>query len=315
MNSKIKKRLISVVITGYNEEKNIAPLYKRLVAVFSKIPYNLEILYVDNSSSDKSETVLKNLSQKDKRFRVIIMSRNFGSPQPSFVAGLEYSKGDAIVLLHGDIQDPPELIPLFIKKWEMGYDIAYGIIKERKGFGPFTNFWYRLFYFLYQKLSPIHIPRDSSDFSLIDKRIKNEILKFPEKDFIFRGIRSYVGFSQIGIPYKRHPRMHGISKENFFSNIWWAKTIIFTFSPKPLSYVTRLFALVFFATLICTFLVFKPLIFGESIETSSLLFIFILISTLLNLFVLSLISEYLSIIFVEIKKRPRYIIKKKYNIK
>lgn len=308
------KKLISVIITGFNEEKNIVLLYNKLSRVATEISYKLEIIYVDNNSTDNSEIILKEIIKKDKRVKAIIMSRNFGSPQPSFIAGLENSKGDAIILLHGDIQDPPELIPKFIKKWEAGYDVVYGIISKREGFGPFTNFWYRLFYYLYQKMSPIHLPRDSSDFSLIDKKVKVEILRFSERDFIFRGIRSYVGFSQIGIPYIRARRKYGISKENFFSNVWWAKTIIFTFSPKPLSYVTRIFTVILIVTF-CYFVGFIIKSFlNRELQEMDLLILFILLSTLLNLFALSLLSEYLSRIFVEIKNRPRYIIKKKYNI-
>jgi len=256
------------------------------------------------------------LSRKDPRVKVIFMSRNFGSPQSSFIAGLAKAKGKATVLLHGDIQDPPELIPKFIIKWEKGYKVVFGIRTQRKGYGLLMNFFYKFFYFLLHKLSYIKIPLNAGEFSLLDQRVVKELLQLEEYDYYLRGLRAYVGFKQTGIEYVRDSRKHGRSTENFFSGLWWAKTIIINFSFKPLEWISKVaFLVMLFSFVFIIINVVFYFIYYNSPRGIPTVVILILFLGGVQLLSLSIIAEYLAKIFLEVKKRPKYIIRKTINIK
>lgn len=306
---------ISVIVTCFNEEENIVNLYSRIKNIFKKIPYRFEIIYVDNASTDNSLKTLQELSKKDNLVKVIIMSRNFGSPQPSFLAGLEYMSGDAAVLLHGDIQDPPEMIPTFITYWKHGYDVVYGIRTDRKGSGVLYNFFYKAFYYILRKLSYINIPLNAGEFSLLDKKIVSELIQFGEFDYYVRALRSYLGFKQIGIEYIREARTYGKSTENIFKSLWWAKTIIINFSLKPLEWISIVsFLVMIFAFVYMIWSFLSVLVLKNSPRGIPSTIILILFLGGIQLLSLSIIAEYLAKIFLEIKQRPRYIISKMYNI-
>ncbi len=312
----MKNKIISVIVACYNEDENISEIYKRITNVFkNNRSYNYEIIFVDNDSTDNSGRLFNNLAKKDKKVKIILMSRNFGSPQPSFIAGLEYSRGDAAILLHGDIQDPPELIPQFTEKWEKGYDVVYGIRKTRKGYGFLMNFFYKSFYYLLQKLSYIKIPLNAGDFSLIDRKVINELLKIEEYDYYLRCLRAYVGFKQTGIEYVRDFRKHGKSNENIFTGLWWAKTIIVNFSFQPLEFISKIAFVVMAFSFIFLIINFIMILINRHAPPGVPTIVFlILFLGGVQLLSLSIIAEYLAKIFLEVKRRPRYIIKKKLNI-
>lgn len=306
------KKLISIVIACYNEKENVINIYERVFKVFQSLQnYDFELIYVDNDSTDHSEKVYLYLVKKDPRIKTIFMSRNFGSPQSSFIAGLQYAKGDAVVFLHGDIQDPPELITQFIQKWENKYDVVYGIRVTRKGYGLVMNFFYKTFYFILHKLAYIQIPLDAGEFSLIDKRVVRELLKIKEYDYYLRCLRAFVGFRQTGIKYIRDARKKGKSTESFFSGLWWAKTIIVNFSFKPLTFISRLaFCIVLSSFLsIIVFLIYY-IFHPNSPRGIPTLFVLTLFLGGVQLLSLSVIAEYMAKVFLEVKKRPRYIIRK-----
>lgn len=292
-------------------------MYKRVVRVFSSLhKYNFELIYVDNASTDASEKIYMKLAALDKRVKVILMSRNFGSPQPSFVAGLDVCRGDAAVFLHGDIQDPPELINKFISYWNRGYDVVYGVHAVRRGYNVLWHMLYRGFYFLLNKLAYINIPLDAGEFSLVDRRVISELRALREYDYYLRCLRAYVGFRQAGIPYIRDARRHGRSTETLWSGFWWAKTILVNFSFKPLewistiAFVVMIFAFAFMATNFITVLFYHNSPSG--IPTIVILILFLGGVQLLSL---SVIAEYLAKIFLEVKHRPKYIIRKTINIR
>jgi glycosyltransferase involved in cell wall biosynthesis len=308
----MKKKTISMIVACYNEEENIVEMYKRIAEVFKKLPrYNFEIVYVDNASTDSSEKLYEKLAKKDKRVSAVVMSRNFGSPQPSFLAGLDASRGDAAMLLHGDIQDPPELLTKFIRKWENGYMVIYGVRTSRRGYNLFWNVLYKGFYYLLNKLAYIRIPLNAGDFSLIDKRVTKELLVMDEYDYYLRCLRAYVGFKQIGIPYIRDARAHGRTNENLLSGFWWAKTILVNFSFKPLEWISS----IAFGVMIVTFLLgaldlVLTLINRQAPQGVPTIVLLILFLGGVQLLALSLIAEYLAKIFLEVKRRPRYIIRR-----
>ncbi len=312
-----RRKTISVIVPCLNEEENILPLYNRLQKVFRKLPLFVpEYIFVDNNSPDGSEDIFTSLAKRDKKVKVIFMSRNFGSPQPSFVAGLTNARGDAVILLQGDIQDPPELIPAFIKKWGEGYDIVYGTRIKRRGNSFLMNIFYKVFYVLLKKLSYLDIPMETGDFSLLDRVVVNQLLQFPEVDYHLRGLRAFVGFRHTSIPYVRDARTRGKSTENFFSSLWWAKTIIVNFSLRPLALVSQIAFMVMLFTLAALFInIFSLFIFHDSPRGVPTIILLILFLGAIQMLSLSIIAEYLGKIFLEVKGRPRFIIRKLLNIK
>lgn len=311
MSNKNDNALISVVATCYNEQDNLDELYRRVREVFSKIHgHNFELILVDNASTDKSLVKYKRLVESDERVKVVILSRNFGSPQPSFVAGLAESKGKAAILLHGDIQDPPELIPKFIEKWQKGWMVVYGVRTNRQGYGKFMNWIYKQFYAVLKKLSYIDIPLNAGEFSLIDRRVIDELLKIDEYDYYLRCLRAYVGFPQIGIEYVREARTKGNSTESFGSGLWWAKTIIVNFSFKPLAWISTLALLTVSASFIAITIFLISYYFDpDSPRGIPTIFVLILFLGGIQLLSLSVIAEYIAKIFLEVKRRPKYIVK------
>lgn len=313
----MKKRIVSIIVPCYNELGSIGEMYNRVVAVFAGMrSYDFEILYVDNASTDRSVDIYQQLAKKDKRVKVIVMSRNFGSPQPSFIAGLAYARGDAAVFLHGDIQDPPEMIGKFVAAWEQGYDVVYGVRTSRKGYGLVWNMLYKGFYWLLNKLAYIQIPMNAGEFSLIDKKVMTALLNIDEYDYYLRCLRAYVGFRQKGIGYVRDARAHGKSTESLMSGFWWAKTILVNFSFKPLEWIATLA----FGVMILTFLLiivnlFMIIAFRDSPRGIPTIVILVLFLGGVQLLSLSVIAEYLAKIFLEVKRRPKYIVGRTINIK
>lgn len=306
------RTLISVVATCYNEQDNLNELYRRVKEVFTKIhDHDFELILVDNASTDKSLVKYKQLAKGDERIKVVILSRNFGSPQPSFVAGLAESKGKAAILLHGDIQDPPELIQKFIEKWRKGWMVVYGVRINRQGYGKFMNWIYKKFYAVLKKLSYIDIPLNAGEFSLIDRRVIDELLKIDEYDYYLRCLRAYVGFPQIGIEYVREARTKGNSTESFRSGLWWAKTIIVNFSFKPLAWISAL-ALMTVSASFLAIIVFLINYYYNPQSPRGIPTIFVLILFLggIQLLSLSVIAEYIAKIFLEVKRRPKYIVQR-----
>ena len=310
----LTQQFISVIPIAFGDEGNIEELYKRLTKVLKKITPRYEIIYVNDASPDNSEHILKKLAKKDKRLTVIVHSRNFGA-QNAFSTGMKYARGDAVVIMDGDLQDPPELIEKFVKKWLEGYDVVYGSRKKReKSMGKYLEWAYHYFYVIFNKLSYISVPLDAGDFSLMDRKVINHINDLPEKDRFLRGLRAWVGFKQIGIDYIRPERFSGKSTNSFKRNIFWVRKAIFSFSYAPLEWV---FYVAIFSVLISIFAIFIYLILYFLTPSTPKGFLTILLSVLfigsVQLVVLSIICEYLRRIFEEVKSRPTAIISKVIN--
>jgi dolichol-phosphate mannosyltransferase len=300
-------RKISAIVACYKDNQSIPLLYERLTKVFREAGTDYEIIFVNDASPFDDEEVIAQLSFKDSRVIGISHSRNFGS-QSAFVSGMEVSTGDAVVLMDGDGQDPPEIIPEFIKKWDEGYEIVFGERVKREA--PFyMQLFYKLFYRIFRKLSDIKIPVDAGDFSLIDRKAVEYLLKFTEKDIFLRGLRAWIGFRQAGISYVRPERLFGRSTNNFSKNIWWAKKGIFSFSMKPLQYIQTLGLFVFFVTIVLSIFYLinyfiQPPSGARGITTIVLL---VLGLNSVQLISLSIIGDYISKITEEVKNRPKFI--------
>ncbi len=301
----LTKKYLSVIPIAYKDAGNIKELYKRLSVVLKRITPNYEIVYINDASPDNSSEILKKLAQKDKRLTVVTHSRNFGA-QNAFTTGMKQAIGDGVVIMDGDLQDPPELIEDFVKKWKEGIDVVYGIRRRReKSMGQFWEYAYHLFYLVFNKLSYINVPIDVGDFSLMDRRVVDHINRLPEKDRFLRGLRAWVGFKQTGIEYIRPERFSGRSTNSLIKNLTWARRAIFSFSYTPLEWV-------FYIASFSIFLSFGAAIFYLILyllnPSAPRGFLTLLVAVLflgsIQLFVLSIMGEYLKRIFEEVKSRP-----------
>ena len=299
---------ISIVVACYNESKNILELYKRVKNVFQDINYDYELIFVDNASLDNSRQIYQQVIFQDKNVKALIMSRNFGSSQPSFFAGIKHATGNAVVMIDGDLQDPPELISELINKWQEGYEVVYAVRKKRKG-SLLRRIGYKCFYRVFKWFSYLDIPLDAGDFSLIDKKVVDVIKNLDEKDLYIRGLRSWAGFRQTGVEYIRDDRAAGRSSNSFFANFSWAKKAIVNFSYKPLEFISRVAVasvfLTFFAALFYIYLHFKT----NAPRGFSTLLMAIFIFGTIQLLALSVLAEYMIRIFQEVKNRPTYVIR------
>jgi glycosyltransferase involved in cell wall biosynthesis len=300
-------RSISAIIACYKDEQAIPHMHRRLTDTLRKLEIDYEIIFVNDCSPDQSAHVIKEISAQDPHVLGINHSRNFGS-QMAFRSGMELATKNSVVFLDGDLQDPPELIEQFHQKWTAGYDVVYGRRVKRE-MPWYWGVMYKIFYRVFAAFSYLPIPRDAGDFSLIDRRVVGWLLQCSERDLFIRGLRAYVGFKQTGVDYVRPERMFGVSTNNFFKNIEWAKRGIFSFSNAPLTMLTTigissLFLSCLLAAVVALMKVFFPDSAPQGITT---ILIAILIFGSFNLFGIGLVGEYVAKIMTEVKGRPRLI--------
>ena len=301
------KHSVTAIVACYKDAQAIPVMHERLKNVFEKLKIDYEIIFVNDNSPDDSETVITDISRKDRRVIGISHSRNFGS-QSAFRSGLEIFSKNSCVLLDGDLQDPPELIEQFVEKWREGYDVVFGRRIKRQA--PFyMQMAYKLFYRVFQYFSYLPIPRDAGDFSLIDRRVVGAILQFPERDFFLRGVRAYVGFKQVGVDYERPERLFGKSTNNLFKNLDWAKKGILSFSYTPLTIVSFVGSILFLFSLILAALqiVLRLMLPDIAPKGTTTVILAILFFGSINLFALAILGEYIAKIFEEVKQRPPFI--------
>lgn len=302
-----RRRSISAVIACYKDGEAIPIMHRRLTDTFRKLGIDYEIIFVNDGSPDASAQVILELSAADPRVIGISHSRNFGS-QMAFRSGMELATKEAVVLLDGDLQDPPELIEQFHAKWREGFDVVYGRRVKRE----MAWHWalaYKAFYRVFAAFSYVDIPLDAGDFSLIDRRAVAWLLNCPERDLFVRGLRAYVGFRQTGVDYVRPERMFGRTTNSFLKNIDWAKRGIFSFSNTPLTMLTAagvvLLGLSLAAAIVVALL--RILIPDIAPRGTTTLLITILMFGSLNLFAIGVVGEYVAKIMIEVKGRPRLI--------
>jgi dolichol-phosphate mannosyltransferase len=302
-----RKRSVSAIIACYKDGEAIPVMYRRLTDTFRKLGIDYEIIFVNDCSPDDSAQVIREISEKDPHVIGISHSRNFGS-QMAFRSGMELSTMDSVVLLDGDLQDPPELIESFYAKWEEGYDVIYGR-RIKRDMPWHWGIMYKLFYRLFAMFSYVKIPLDAGDFSLMDRRVVGWLLNCPERDLFVRGLRAYVGFKQAGVDYVRPERMFGTTTNSLIKNIDWAKKGIFSFSNAPLTMLTTVGVVslglsLLVAVVVALLRLFVPDIAPRGVTT---LLIAILVFGSFNLFAIGLVGEYVAKIMAEVKGRPRLI--------
>jgi dolichol-phosphate mannosyltransferase len=299
---------LSAVIACYRDAPAVPIMYKRLVDMFEKIGVDYEIIFVNDASPDDAATVLAELAGRDRNVVVINHTRNFGS-QNAFTSGMRVSTGDAVALLDGDLQDPPELIAEFYKLWKQGYDVVYGVRVKREAPLLLAGA-YKAFYRLFRATSYVPIPVDAGDFSLLDRRVVKALNELPENNRFIRGLRAWVGFRQTGVPYTRPERMFGRTTNSWLKNLSWARKGIFSFSYVPLDFITWLA----FATVVGAFLGGAAQIILRIVEPQSVpsgfttVIVLMLFLGGIQLLCLSIIGSYLEHIYDEVKRRPPYLV-------
>jgi len=305
----LSKKLISLIIPAYNEEDCVDELAKRLSQVFdAESHYDFEVIIIENGSIDSTWEKLQVISKADNRFKILKLSRNFRM-DGGLTAGLDYVNGAACVLMTADLQDPPELIPTFLRKWEEGFENVYGIVTKREGTGPIRTMNSRLFYWLAGKLTDGRIPRNASDFRLVDRKVYVAVRGMTERNRFVRGLFAWAGFNSIGIPMERPPRFGGVSNAHTFKVLDLAFKGIFAHSYKPL----RLITVFGFILCITAFLSIFPLLFIWVVYGvpfagfGSLVALFLLILGTVSL-MLGILSEYVGLIYEEVKGRPNYLV-------
>lgn len=310
----LTSRSLSVVIACYRDAGSVRECYRRLTEVLSEVTDDYEIIYVNDASPDDAEAILRELADSDARVVVVNHTRNFGS-QNAFLSGMAVSRGDGVVLMDGDLQDPPEIIPGLVAKWLEGYPIVYGI-RTRRMESAFRNAAYRLFYRLFRAMARFDVPVDAGDFGLMDRAVVKMLLEsFPERLTFLRGLRAYTGFRQTGVEYVRQPRFDGVSTNNLASNIRWALLGIFSFSDKPLEYIGRLALLAVLLTgfAISVYLGAYVLSLAGVLDKPPPGYMTLLLAVLcmgsVQLVCFSIIAEYLRHMYEEVKGRPRYIVR------
>jgi dolichol-phosphate mannosyltransferase len=283
-------------------------MYSRLTGVLPQVTANYEIIFVNDNSPDNAEEILLEIAAQDAHVTVISHSRNFGS-QMAFTSGMRQSLGDAVILMDGDLQDPPETIPVLIAEWAKGYDVVYGVREQRRE-NPLMEGARKLFYRLYRRLSYIDVPVDAGDFSVMSRRVVDAMLQMPERDRFLRGLRSWVGFRQTGVPYVRAARFAGESTNSLLENVRWAKRGIFSFSYRPLELISLMALMVTFlagAAIVIYFVLY--FVIPNAPRGYLTLLVAILLLGAVQLFSLSIIAEYLGRVFEEVKQRPQFIVR------
>jgi dolichol-phosphate mannosyltransferase len=297
---------ISAVIACYRDGQAIPIMHRRLTEVFTRAGVDYEIIFVNDASPDNSDEILAQISAADNHVIAIEHSRNFGS-QSAFLSGMQIATGEAVVLLDGDLQDPPEIIAKFYEKWRSGYEVVYGR-RIKRDTRPILRACYKAFYKIFRQMSYVPMPLDAGDFSLIDRKVVNEILALPETDQFLRGLRAWVGFSQTGVDYTRPERMFGRTTNSWRKNLWWAKKGIFSFSFVPLELLSYFgVALTGISFLAVIAQIIAKILFPETPHGITTIIVLILFFGGVQVMAISILGEYLMKIFEETKKRPKFI--------
>ena len=303
-------RLLSVVVPLLNEANGVAELYRRTTEPMAALPY--ELIIVDDGSTDGTSDILADLAARDPRLKIVSLSRNFGH-QAALTAGLEAATGDTIAMMDGDLQDPPELIPVMLDAWSGGSDVVYAVRTERAGESRFKLATARQFYRLMSKLSNVPLAENSGDFRLLDRAALDALLGMRERARYLRGMTAWIGFTQTAVPYTRDARYAGETKYPLRKMVRFALDAIVSFSHAPL----QLASIVGFWVAALAFAAIPVAIgmriAGQFVPGVTSVALAVLILGGLQLMALGVIGEYIGRIYDEVKRRPLYVVGKRIN--
>jgi polyisoprenyl-phosphate glycosyltransferase len=298
---------LSVVVPCYNEQESIETCHERLTEVLAALNEPYEIIYVDDGSGDNTAALLQQIQADDVHVVMVRLSRNFGH-QPAVTAGLSASMGQAVVIIDADLQDPPQLIPEMVKLWRSGYKVVYGIRQTRDGETPFKLWTAKAFYRLINSLSDVEIPVDTGDFRLIDRVVVDVFLQMPERHRLLRGMWSWIGFPQVGLPYQRSPRFAGETKYPLRKMLGLALDGIVSFSVVPLRLVTALgFLSAGGAFIGIVYTLWVRLLTHSWVRGWAISFVGMLFMAGVQMLCLGILGEYIGRIYTESKQRPLFI--------
>ncbi|HVG27835.1 MAG TPA: glycosyltransferase family 2 protein [Acidobacteriaceae bacterium] len=298
---------LSVVVPCYNEQEGIRACHQRLSEVLSSLAEPYEIVYVDDGSRDNTAAVLHEIHLADTHAVVVQLSRNFGH-QPAVTAGLSAALGNAVVIIDADLQDPPELIPEMVALWRSGYKVVYGIRQSREGETAFKLWTAKAFYRMINSLSDVEIPLDTGDFRLIDRAVLAVFQQMPERHRLLRGMWSWIGFPQVGLPYQRSARFAGETKYPLRKMLGLALDGIVSFSTVPLRFVTLLGFLSAGAAFLGILYTLLVRLFTHSwVRGWAMSFIGMLFMAGVQMLCLGILGEYIGRIYTESKQRPLFI--------
>ncbi len=301
--------LLSVVVPVYNEEAVLATFHRRLSAVLQGLECRTEVVYVDDGSSDYSSVVLQDLREQDPNIAILELSRNFGK-EVAMTAGLDHARGDAVVIIDADLQDPPELIPRLLDEWRAGYDVVYAQRTSRAGESAAKKATAALFYRLMRRISHVAIPVDTGDFRLLSRRAVDALAGLRERHRFMKGLFAWIGYEQKAIPYQREARQEGESKWSYLALWDFALEGITSFSTVPLKLATYLGTLTALgAFLYGLFIIVQTLVVGNPVAGYPSLLVAVLFLGGIQLMALGVIGEYLGRMFEETKGRPLYLIR------
>jgi len=304
--SRPDRSLLSVVVPLFNEEENLPELYRRLVASLEAAQLEFELVFVNDGSRDRTPLMLSQLHAQDARVVVVSLSRNFGH-QAAITAGMDHAQGHAVILMDGDLQDPPEVLAQFVSAWREGNDVVYAVRTKRKE-GIFKRACYSLFYRVYRAISDLDVPLDSGDFCLLDRKVVDMMKDLPERNRFVRGLRTFVGFKQVGLQYERAARAAGQPKYTFRALCRLGLDGIINFSNAPLTLVSYAgTACLAGSTIASMATLILAIVFG-SVSGWWCATLAVFFCTGLQLAGMGILAEYVRRIFVEAKGRPTYIL-------
>lgn len=304
---------LSIVVPFYNESLNVGHFFERLLPVLAGLDLPWEVVCINDGSRDDTLDRLIATHEAEPRIKVLDLSRNFGK-EPALSAGLAHALGDAVIPMDADLQHPPELIPNLIAKWREGYDVVYAVRQQRTGQGPLARLQARAFYWLFDRLSEVPLPREVGDFRLLDRKVVDVINAMPERTRFMKGIFAWVGFRQIGVPYEQEERQFGESKWGVMKLIGFAFDGLVAFSDYPL----RIWALIGsvisgFAFFYIVVRLLKTLVYGIDVPGYESIIVTILFLGGVQLITLGIIGHYLGRVFNEVKGRPLFIVRRRYG--
>jgi len=303
--------LLSVVAPMYEEEDTVDPFTERVAAALGHLNY--ELILVNDGSKDGTRDAMARAAARDPRVKVVSLARNFGH-QPALTAGLEHARGDAIVMLDGDLQDPPEVIPEMLEQWRKGIDVVYAVREQRLGETAFKRITAKGFYKTFRRLTGLNLAVESGDFRLMDRRALDALLKMPERNRFLRGMTVWIGFSQIAVPFVRQERHAGVTKYPLRKMLRFSFDAITSFSSTPLQWATFLgfvFSIVAFLAIPLTVVARYANIFERGVPTT---IIIVLLLGGIQLITLGIIGEYIGRIYDEVKHRPLYVVGERINV-
>ncbi len=305
----MEKPIYSIIAPVFNEEESLPILHDRIVETMEKTGSQWELVLVDDGSTDRSTVIIREMAKKDARIRPVIFARNFGH-QIAVTAGLDYCRGDAAIIIDADLQDPPEVILQMIDKWKEGNEVVYAIRAEREGESWFKKLTASLFYRIIYRITDVKIPLDSGDFRLLDRKVINVMNQMRERHRFLRGMSSWIGFKQVGIPYRRAARFAGVTKYPFSKMMKLALNAITSFSYFPLQLATFIgfiaagVSILAIPVVAIVRLAGEQAFFGQATTLIAVLFL-----GGVQLISLGILGEYIGRIYDEVKGRPLYIVR------